>query len=330
MAPTTTDRWPRPSHKENKMPFFGRQGILTKTTAAAAVGAYAFNDDKPGASSAINGADKASYVTTLGATKLSDAGAFSIVTWLRVNGFTNNVDTAATFGGNDYTIVLQSYKGTSPNDNNGFNLILGPDSTGGNFYNNVINIGVNSLKSGGPYDTAQKYKDNFLNGEWHCVMWSCALNSVANSRLYIDGVDVGAGRGTDTSATTSNQNVWPIFPFRFNRQPTITAGYTADQECGAQVDIGPTWFYDSIVDFSNATTRGYYYNAANTDGYVDGGTAGTTGGAAAAKLYWYQPSSGNLVMGGSLANTTVTKVTKGSGNINIISNTEGPGSGDTY
>lgn len=310
------------------MPLGFARSVLTKP--AAAVGAYAFNDNKAGASSAINGADKASYVTTLGATKLSDAGAFSIVMWLRVNGFTNNVDTAATFGGNDYTILLQSYKGTSPNDNNGFNMTLNTTSLECNFYNNVINIFVNSTKSGGSYDTAAKYKSNLLNGRWHCVMLSHSLSTAASSRLYIDGVDVAAGRGTDTSATTSNQNVWPIFPFRFNRQPTITAGYTADQECGATVDIGPTWFYDSVVDFSSSTVRGYYYNASNTDGYVDGGTAGTTGGAAAAKLYWYQPSSGNLVMGGSLANTTVSKVTKGSGDINIISNTAGPGSGGTY
>jgi len=80
------------------MPLGLGKSVLTKG-AAASIGAYAFNDNKAGASSAINGADKASYVTTLGATKLTDAGAFSIVMWLRVNGFTNNVDTAATFGG---------------------------------------------------------------------------------------------------------------------------------------------------------------------------------------------------------------------------------------
>jgi len=310
------------------MPLGFARSVLTKP-ASASVGAYAFNDNKAGASSAINGADKASYVTTLGASKLTDAGAFSIVMWLRVNGFTGNVDTAATYGGNDYTILLQSYKGTGANDNNGFNFTLNTTSLECNFYNNVINIFVNSSKSGGSYDTAQKYKDNLLNGRWHCVMLSHSLSTAASSRLYIDGVDVAAGRGTDTSGTTSNQDVWPIFPFRMNRQPTITAGYTADMECGATVDIGPTWFYDSVVDFSSSTVRGYYYNASNTDGYVDGGTAGTTGGAAAAKLYWYHSAS-TLVMGGSLANTTTTKVTKGSGDINIISNTAGPGSGGTY
>jgi len=310
------------------MPLGFAKDILAK--GATAVGAYAFNDNKAGADSVINGADKAAYVTTLGASKLTDAGAFSLVMWVRVNGFAGNVDTSATYSGNDYTILLQSYRGTGyPNSNNGFNLVLGPDGIGGNFYNNVINVGLTSSKSGGSYDTVAKYKSNLLNGRWHCVMWSMSLTSVANSRLYVDGVDVGAGRGTDTSGTSSNQNQWPIFPFRYNRQDAITAAYTADQECGATVDIGPTWFYDSIVDFSNATTRGYYYNAANTDGYVDGGTAGTTGGAAAAKLYWYHSAS-TLVMGGSLANTTTTKVTKGSGDINIISNTAGPGSGGTY
>ena len=75
--------------------------------------------------------------------------------------------------------------------------------------------------------------------------------------------------------------------------------------------------------------RRYFYDPANTDGFVDPGTDGTGGGAPQPDLFLYHNGT-SLTNGGTESPADGPTVFKtGTGSINYIATTDGPGSGGT-
>ena len=189
-------------------------------------------------------------------------------------------------------------------------------------------------KSGGPYQTgdfgrkSQFYQD-FADRQWHCMTWSvkdAGTGSTATGGLYIDGVKyadaLAFGNGT-TNATMAS------FRYLFLGGNHTQASDTFDNSEGAEFpgDIGPIWWDASYIDLTNSTNLAKFYDAGNTDGYVDLGTDGTASGLSQPDIYIYQSgtSSLNLQSGG----TTSCSFTTLDGGSNSIVVGAGPGSGVT-
>jgi len=294
---------------------FSKLVFTHKAPAAAgpAIESYTFRDG-----AAVNTSNKATYIMSHTTGPFTAANKISIVAWIRANG-TASLDSP-------YTMALQIYKGTSPNSNNGSNLQIGANHIQANIYNQSYNPLIRSDKVGGPYETSGDYQSGFLDGSWHCVMVSHSLGNASERLMYVDGVDVASFLGTGTSATSMNQDTFKYFPLKYNHQANNT-NYTASFEAGADFDIGPVWYYDTFIDFSSSAVRDYYYNASNTDGFVDGGTDGTDGGAAAPDLYFYTGSGGGVIGRSNGTGATLATASNG-GSITIYQ--EGAGTGDTY
>ena len=297
------------------MPLGLARSVLAKTAAAgggAVPELYTFRDDE-----AQGSADKATYVISHTGGPFANNITFSYVAWFRVNG-------TGSSGG----MLAQIYKGTSPNNNNGSNLQFNTTSMlQYNLYNNVKNVVLRSNKAAGPYPDQASFEAGVLDGEWHCVMVAGHLNDASQRYMYIDNVDVLNDLNPgNLSGTGLNMDQFTHFPLRMNTQLNNTT-YVANREFGAEADVGPIWYYDTIIDFSDSAVRAHYYNASNTDGFVDGGTDGTAGGAATPKLYFYTNASGGQIYTNGTGGTVNTSV-KGSETITIYQ--EGAGTGDTY
>lgn len=305
---------------------FGR-AILSKTAVAAGgttTAARAFFSNRTSTSS-----DVATYQVemTVG-NRFASSNVMTWVYWIRV--------TANDLGGtNQYR--LMTYRDSL--DLGGGQAWLSNGADGGvsyvayNLYNGTRNVIVYSMKSGTTYgDSQTAFRDNFLDGSWHCVMARCDLNNGSIRNLYIDGEEHASnntyGSSPDTN-TGTNPKLNDIRYVSLRVQPAndTTGGYGNLNQDLPAADTGPIWFYDSNVDITNSTTRAYYYDNSETDGYVDGGTDGTAGGATQPELYLYHTAS-TLVNGGSLSPTIAT-ATNGSGTITVIADTDGPGSGGT-
>ena len=187
--------------------------------------------------------------------------------------------------------------------------------------NNFMRLGGGSRQnstftSGDDYFTSGTFASSVADGEWHCLMIN-GSNTASKRRIYLDNVDVQKDAQTDR-----------VDQIGFGgASGQLNAGFSgAFPGAGAVFDYGPCWLYDSEIDFSSSTNRGYYYNAGNTDGYVDGGTDGTAGGAAQPEFYLYNTGSG-LVNGGSVSGS-ISTTSGGSGTITDYDSTNGPGSGN--
>lgn len=193
------------------------------------------------------------------------------------------------------------------NDSSGSVLFTTQKTSTSAFDENNFDDSEDSAGGGGP-----------LNGTWNCIM---TVNSKTASERQIvfngqniirdlepdltgDGIEFGAG--------------------------VYTFGHfvNAFGQSGADIDIGPIWIYDQAIDFTNATTKAYYFNNANTDGFVDGGDDGTAGGAAAPEVYLYHNGT-TIVNGGSDSGTLRLSGTAATNDVALSSADTGPGSGDT-
>jgi hypothetical protein len=188
-------------------------------------------------------------------------------------------------------------------------------------------------------------REDVFDGAWHCAMLYHKGDATNPSSIENDFMAVFDDRvATTSTATTGTAQVTDYsvynnasletmdnltaltFSFRDLSTTTPTA-YNANGETGSTFDIGPCWIYDKKIDFTSSTVRGYYYDSTATDGYVNGGTDGTAGGAEQPAIYMYHDGT-DWKNGGTKFESTATKVTEGSGDV-VISNTDGPGTGET-
>lgn len=252
-----------------------------------------------------------------GAVDLSQSNEWSLISWFRLipsdfqAGKEYMMPWQIEAGGTRYIEIRFQYHNDGGGDDNDHSIIC-------NFNNGSQIKFFGSYASGNDYFTPTSFANDVVDGSWHCLMVRGSATA-ANRQIYLDGANILKTTDTNITAGTTPLDAATL---DFNMS-TFTGAFPA---AGANFDIGPTWFYDTAVDFSNSTNRGYYYNAGNTDGYVDGGTDGTAGGATQPDLYLYNTGTG-LVNGGTCT-PTISQVTSGSGTVTDFDSTNGPGSGN--
>jgi hypothetical protein len=296
---------------------FGRSTFTYKAPAVAGSGAYAFADsDNTGTG---NGATYNPYWSS---PPLSNGTAMSFVIWIRLKDTTN-----ATFDNGITRLISLS------SDSFGSQVSINLSTSATGCYMNFLDTGgknniVNPTKSTGLGQNTASWQSNVINGEWHCFMTSLnQASATTNATWWIDSTDcTSINTGSTNRAFGHALGNMNYIRLR-NMEYADTGTYGPWQgEGGKFFELGPIWVYNSYIDFNNSTNRSYFYNASNTDGFVDGGTDGTAGGAPTPNIYMYHDGT-NLI--GSPSFTSQNLVTKGSGSIRIISNTEGPGTGVT-
>lgn len=295
---------------------FGRSTFTYKAPAAASSGAYAFGD-----TGAINSGNKATYSPYYSSGPFSDSTKFAVVLWFRISSVSDVDDPASrvialrTSNGSDATITF----GGSPTDS----------------YINLYNGSKNNLTffgtSTGPYTDSTAWQNGVMDGSWHCFMASIDVSNISSgysttNSVFIDGVNCtnladGVANASGAQFSTTN-----YIQYRSGNNGSDSGAYNASSECGGTFEVGPLWIYDTAVDFTSATVRGYYYDSGNTDGFVDPGTDGTSGGATAPDVFLYHNGT---TLTGTPTPTSMSTLSTGSGAINIIDNTDGPGSGGT-
>lgn len=297
---------------------FGRS-ILSKPIVAAAGGAtaYAFTDNGD-----TDSGNKATYIPYYSTPPLASTSSVSFVQWVRMKDTTDSTL-------DDGTSRIISLSG----DNFQSQASLVMSSNPAAAYMNLIDTSgqnhiVNPTKSGGPGANSTAWQTNAFDGAWHCIMASMnASQATTQCTYFFDGQDcTDIGTGNTNSAYGHNLNTANYVRYRNIEYGDLDYYATGQQECGQDFHIGPTWVYDTYLDFTSSTVRGYFYNAANTDGFVDGGTDGTAGGAPTPDLYIYHDGTD---LKSVPAFTSDNLRTIGTGAIVVISNTAGPGSGDT-
>lgn len=319
------------------MPLGLGRSILSRYEAPAAGGgaAYYWTDEEDG-SLATGGisSNKAAYVLGKGSSPFSASYDCSTVFWFRCpniqsrgNVWSGTMETSATnvrYTGafvDQSRIILHTLHGS-----NSMNaLFVGPLSG--------------------------SVRTDVFDGEWHCVMmYKDASETTPNDSTWCVW-DGGAytetiaeskygSNGTDDYSWT-NYRVYNTDPrelseidelnfgFRDLTAKTNTSYDTANfsNAIGVDMDIGPIWIYDKYIDFSQQSVRDYYWDSTAPDGFVDGGTDGTAGGAEQPAIYMYHDGT-DWKNGGTKFNSTATKITAGTGDI-TATDTDGPGTGAT-
>jgi hypothetical protein len=332
------------------MPLGLAKSILTTAApAAAASGIGAFNDG-----AAVDGANKAAYYfdTNLNSQSVSTTGdvivggdstggeyrKISTVMWFRVNGVSN-----LTNGSLGWRLLNPNWFGSAEQAyflyDTGFGYTLGMLDSGNNTY---TKYGTNGTPGANDISMTD-YRSNYLDGTWQCVMATLDLNATPVDTTTPGNTHIFHGDDGPGVASSSNQNFGSNFDVRAFKNMTVghlvsqgwngsTGSASAETfgKAGGAADIGPIWIYTGqSLDFTSQSVRRYFYDPANTDGFVDPGTDGTGGGAPQPDLFLYHNGT-TLVNGGTESPADGPTVFKtGTGSINYIADTDGPGSGGT-
>jgi hypothetical protein len=284
-------------------------------------------------------ANKARYILGKGSKPMATSSECSIVSWFRCSNYT------------DAGVIWSSTVGINPPDTYLEWFLLGIFAGRIQLHTKHSGNAMTALFVGN-YD-GTKYPDVF-DGEWHCLMLYKDANTQNNSNPNISspgdaswdggaytstsGITLSGSNGTDNytytnyqvyntqSVRTMNEIEQLNFGFRDLTSKTPSNLTNADGPMvGTTFDIGPQWIYDKKIDFSQQSVRDYYWDATQPDGYVDGGTDGTAGGAEQPAIYMYHDGT-DWKNGGTKFNSTATLVTKGTGSI-TATDTDGPGTG---
>lgn len=297
---------------------FGRSILSKPIVAAGGDTAYAWTDNGN-----TDSGNKATYIPYYAAEPMNSTTSVSFVQWIRMKDTTDStlddgLSRIISLSGNNFNSQASLIMGSNPADTY-MNLL---DGSGKNQI-------VNPTKTGGPGATTSDWQTNAFDGAWHCIMASINSNqATTNCTYFFDGQDCTsiASGNQDKSPGTHNLDTTNYVRYR-NIEYNDTGAYNANaQECGQDFHLGPTWVYDSYLDFTSSTVRDYFYNSSNTDGFVSGGTDGTAGGAPTPKIYIYHDGTD---LQSSPSFNSDGEVTTGTGSIVVVSNTAGPGSGDT-
>ena len=314
---------------------FAKSTFTYAASAATGSGARAFfggtrdNSGTPG--------DVATYRVAMKNDRFADNTGVSFVYWIRYKFSelsSNNQHRVLTYRQHNDQGGGQTWVGNGTN----------PFAIGANIYNGSQNIVMSIGKSGSTYGNNLTAAQGVGDGNWHCVMMRLDMSDASKRSIYIDGEDHTAGQTLHSSVSTTTGSDPKLNEIDFigikaapgtDKDDTRLGGdvdgggYTSNNsQQFPSADLGPVWFYDTDVDFTSSSVRAKYYNASNTDGYVDGGTDGTDGGASQPELYLYHNAS-TLLNGGSLSTRAPFVVSNGSGAISIVADTDGPGSGGT-
>jgi hypothetical protein len=299
---------------------FAKSVFTTKSAGPTRDGEMrAFTNDatQPG-SSGFTLDKAATYTVSHSTSPFSGSKTFSMVFWFRLAQEAGNIDSPAS-----RFIYL-----TDSDQSDLWGMVFGYSTNLS--YMNVLRSDGNRLVK--PYGSSYAANGDFMSaiadGAWHCIMVS--MNdpfATATSSWFIDGSGTNEFQSSGPTLTTNiNSGDFKYVMLRNNTGGHNT-NYTASFESGPGFELGPIWLYDSYIDFTNATNRGYFYNASNVDGFVDGGTDGTAGGAPTPDVYMYHDASTLQVS--SSQTPTVNTVTSNGGAIVVIPSSGGPGSGDT-
>jgi hypothetical protein len=288
------------------MPLGFGKSIFSKSAAAGATasrGAYktAFG----------TGRTSAYYQANFLASDLSASTSWTTVMWMRMKS-------------SDFDESAKAFDARPGGGSNSHQLSLWMELDGGT--DRFSNNGLLNLSFGGqnplvdaypssPFNTQASAEANVLDGAWHCWMWTWE-NSTGGSgcQFYFDNNDV-----TNVSGTF----VTTQFPWNNAHSWTLGAWTDGPGSYGADWDIGPIWWYNTKIDLDDSSVRGKFFNASNTDGYVDGGTTGTAGGQPTPTVYLYH--NGTTLVDGQSTVSSFTTV----GSPSSIADTDGPGSGGT-
>jgi hypothetical protein len=297
---------------------FAKSVFTTKSAGPTRDGEMrAFTNDatQPG-SSGFTLDKAAAYTVSHSTAPFSSGQHFSMVYWFRLAQEAGNIDSPAS------RFIYM----TDSDQSDLWGMVFGYNTNIS--YMNCLNPSGNKLVQ--PYGSSYAANSNFMSaiadGAWHCIMVS--MDSDAGNGIGCWFLD---GNGTNEASGNALTNSLNASDFKYialrNNNGGHNTNYTASFESGPGFELGPIWLYDSYIDFTNATNRGYFYNASNVDGFVDGGTDGTQGGAPTPNVYMYHDASTLQVS--SSQTPTVNTVTSNGGAIVVIPSSGGPGSGDT-
>ena len=282
------------------MPFFGRQGILAKTSAAAPNGGYFQNEFFDST------AQKAINLRSVHATNwhsLFTTGTYTIMFWMK--GQRSDCDTAY---GNTAGILR---------------TVFNSDGDNGIFCE-VNDVGINSglQQNNGTFKTLEFFPTNFdtnyLNNQWHHFIFQMTGST---SKMYVDGVDKTGDAGTGVPNATlvpngSGVNSKQLAIMSATNQSVYNGFRTSKLKfCDLWIKLGDNG------GLNVASNIGSIYNS----GWKSLGTNGRGAGNVlpAPDIFWYVDSGGNIQNGG--ATTASWEVLKGTVNANLItSTTDGP------
>lgn len=306
------------------MPLGFSKAILGQT-AVGSVSARAFTNDGVANNTGNFTLNKAAtYTVSHSTSPFSDSAAFTAVMWVRIKQQGGNIDDPAS--------RFMYLTDQDQSDFLGFVIGNGTNIS----YMNIFNSSGNKLSE--PYGHTYTQngdgsggRDNpgfitdLCDGAWHCLMISIdGANQTAT--YYLDGSTQNEADYTGGALTgTINSDDFKYIMLRNNTGGHNTNYNSGSFETGPDFHMGPIWLYDSYIDFTQSSNRAKFYNASNTDGYVDGGTDGTAGGAPTPKVYMYHTASTLAVS--SAQTPTVNLIQHNSGA--IVVKDDGPGSGGT-
>ena len=300
------------------MPLGFSKAVFGQTAAAvSATGGRAFTHDGTSSNTGNFTLNKAAtYTVSYSSSPFINSQHFSMVFWFRLAQGGGNIDDPAT------RFIYM----TDSDESDLWGMVFGNGTNVS--YMNCLNSSGNKLVHpyGSSYANNTPFMTAIADGSWHCIMVSMDSdegNGIGS--FYLDGSSTNEASGSALTTTLNSSN-FKYIALRNNNGGHNT-NYGTSFESGAGFELGPIWLYDSYVDFTSATNRGYFYNSSNTDGYVDGGSDGTAGGAPTPDVYIKHGESTLEVAGSSTP--TVNTVTHNGGAIVIIPTSEGPGSGDT-
>ena len=308
---------------------FGRS-LLSKTAAVAGGTHYGWTTNN-----VANSGNMASYRWT-GADFTTD-NLMSVVMWFRANGADADGDADdwidGTSGGASGSCLLQMIKDTGNADF--FRFQYTQQDFG--WQMSMLDEWNAYIDGRGKGNTATQAADSF-DGKWNCVMaaFDSDLAGTASATsgsgaeddyqaLYVNDDDyengpAGHNRGTWDASEFDGMNM------RYSATTNTT--YNALNETGKGFQMGPVWIYNSYIDFRTESVRRRYYDPANTDGFVEPTTTGTTtAGAAQPDIFLYH--NGTTLLNGGSDSITIAETTIGTGAITVIPTAQGPGTGDT-
>ncbi len=294
------------------MPLGFAKSVLTQYQAPAVASAKAYTSDATQPSSSGFTLDKtATYTISHSTSPFTSGQEFSMVFWFRLAQEAGNIDSPAS------RFIYM----TDSDESDLWGMVFG---NGTNVtYMNCLNSTGNRLVH--PYGSSHANNTPFMSaiadGSWHCHMISMS-NSSGNC-YFMDGSSTNEASGS-ALATNLNAGDFKYIALKNNNGGHNT-NYGTSFESGPGFELGPLWLYDSYIDFTSSTNRAKFYNSSNTDGYVDGGTDGTSGGAPTPKVYAYHDASTLQVY--SYSTPTVNTISHNSGAIVVVD--DGPGSGGT-
>jgi len=309
------------------MPLGLGRSILSKTAAASAAPAGAFRQTNAIATDNLAG-------HTIENIDFDTDSDLSVVMWVRADGVTDFQD-----GTSGSTIFQMVKDGTSVSDGE-VRIKFNPAARGWQHMVRDPEQGdaTGFEVEGRGYGTAAEQATFTFDGSWQCVMMSCqsdhgtgtngtsAGTSADNDHeaLYVADTQFNINKSQGTGVTTLSTNFTTAHMGFYNSTPTTSMSDI--NNIGPGLHRGPMWIYNEFLDFHDQSVRRRFYNPANTDGFVQPTSTGTTAAGATQPhlfLYW----DGTDLQNGGSDTVTLTKRTRGTGSFTNL--TDGPGSGGT-